>query len=907
MAQTITQLIINSPFEEPKKHWSYNRDTSEFVLLDGRRDAGYYRAGQRTAQNSEEMGEFVPIELVNKIRPRVLAWRERGYPNVTRITKDLLSYWFNPDVRRYQAFFCQLEAVETAIWLMEASDADKQGVDIPRDGSLERWCFKLATGTGKTVVMSMLIAWQSLNKIANPKDGRFSKNILIVAPGITVKDRLQVLIPTREDNFYEEFKVVPPTMWQDFFSAKIIVTNWHNLAPIKEGSGPKVIKKGPESDEAFVRRTVSEFDNAKDILVINDEAHHCHRTEGDEDKEEAEQATIWISGLDRLNAARGILKVFDLSATPFLPTGHNNQGENLFSWIVSDFGLNDAIESGLVKTPKIAVRDDAKLTVDMNNELKSQLFHIYPLVKDSLNKKDENVGLPDLVRTALSILSADWLAKYDDERKNSNLKVPPVIIGICNSTYTSTRLYKHMVEGGFGIPDELQDVGKILRIDQDALNKLEAGDDSGMDKSKKNLIAKEREKFNTVGKEGREGQDVRCVIGVNMLSEGWDARNVTHILGLRAFTSQLLCEQVVGRGLRRMSYDVDPDTGLFTPEYVTVFGVPFTILPIEGEEGGPRAPQPPKTKIEPIQERTALEIRWPHVLRVERKLQYYLSIDWDKIEKLVISPENTPTLVEIAPVIDGRPNFEQLTPVNLEQLAGQYRFETEIVKAVSQLVERNNENWRGDRASKFTQLYSFVEEFLNSSKFEIRSSRTDETFKRIAITLNMQKIVEHIQQSLSQTSKDKPVPIYDPVRPVRSTKHAFTWYTSKPTMPVFLSQISHLVVDSEWEGRLGAALEQSRIPDLISWVKNDHLGFEINYAYQGEYHTYYPDLILKLTNDRFVVVEVKGQKTDKDKAKWQAMSDWVQAINGEEKWGKWCFVVVDEPDLLVKQITDAVL
>ena len=477
MAKGIDKLIINNPLRTPEQYWSYSRETQEFELKEGRRKAGYFRASQRTASNYDDPGEFQEIQIVNAIRPRVQEWKERGYPNVSRVTKELLDYWNNPDVRRFQIFFCQLEAIETAIWLTEASEADKQGIIISKDVDLERWCFKLATGTGKTVVMSMMIAWQALNKIANPKDTRFSKNVLILAPGITVKDRLQVLKPERDDNFYQNFNLVPPDMWQDFLQAKIVITNWHNLAPIKESSGPKVIKKGPESDEAFFRRVLPDFNGSTGLLVINDEAHHCHRPEEGEEisKDEKEEATIWVSGLDRIHAARSILKVFDLSATPFKPTGKNNRGELLFPWIVSDFGLNDAIESGLVKTPKIAVRDDAQLT----DELKSKLFHIYPEVKDDLNRKEEIAGLPDLVRTALSILSADWLAQYNIEKEGSNIKVPPVLISICNSTFTSSRLYNHLISGSFGVPLELQNKDNLLRIDQDALNKLETENEDG--------------------------------------------------------------------------------------------------------------------------------------------------------------------------------------------------------------------------------------------------------------------------------------------------------------------------------------------------------------------------------------------------------------------------------------------
>lgn len=424
--QSIDQLIINSPFEEPKEYWSYNRETQGFDRSPGRRPAGYVRAARDTKRRYDDPGEFVEIELVNKIRPRVKAWREAGYPNVTGTTKKLLEYWNNTDVREHQPFWCQMEAIETAIWLTEATDADKQGIEIPKDSVWERQCLKLATGTGKTVVMSMLIAWQVLNKIANSKDQRFSKNILIIAPGLTVKDRLQVLLPENPDNFYEDFNIVPPTVWQELLSATIVVENWHTLAPYNENYGPKVIKKGPESDEAFVRRTTPQFGGSSGILVINDEAHHCHRPDADEEAEEKEQATIWIDGIDRINRARGVIRTYDLSATPFKPTGHGNQGEMLFSWIVSDFGLNDAIEAGLVKTPKVAVRDDSA----MSKDFKSKLFHIYPEVKDDLNRRAEpSEGLPDLLQNAVNILGGDWLkTKEDWDSVDRGTTVPPVII-----------------------------------------------------------------------------------------------------------------------------------------------------------------------------------------------------------------------------------------------------------------------------------------------------------------------------------------------------------------------------------------------------------------------------------------------------------------------------------------------
>lgn len=888
--KVIDHLIICSPYEEPTEHWAYIRETQEFERHGHRREAGYWRATGVGRTGYDDPGEFIPIELVNKIRPRVAEWRKNDYPNVTGTTRKLLKYWYASEGRDRRLFWCQLEAVETAIWLMEASPAEKQGIDIPKDGGeWERQCLKLATGTGKTVVMAMLIAWQVLNKTANPKDTRFSKNVLVVAPGITVKDRLQVLLPSNPENFYQAFGLLDSTMWQELQDAKILVHNWHNLAPINENYGPKVVKKGPESEEAFVRRVLPEFANATNILVINDEAHHCHRPSGDEEKAEKEKATIWISGIDRIHKARGVLKAFDLTATPFKPMGKTNQSEFLFNWIVCDFGLNDAIESGLVKTPKVAVRDDATVS----KEFKSKLFHIYPEVKEDLNRRAEpNEGLPDLVRNGVNILGGDWL-KTREEWKSANVETPPVMIMICNRTETAARIEYSFEHGYFSVP-ELADREGLLRIDQDALDKIESEEQDKLDKSKKELAAAEREKFNTVGKKNKPGEQVQCVIGVNMLSEGWDARTVTHILGLRAFTSQLLCEQVVGRGLRRLSYDVN-EQGLYEPEYVTVFGVPFTFLPVEQEDGKPRV-EKPKTKIEPVQERKALEVKWPHVLRIDYKLNYFLDLEWEKLDKLTLSPDDAPTIVEVAPVIDGKPRFDQIKEIDLRRLADENRLQRSKLHAAARLQEQFGKNWEGDAGSHIGQLMELIDRFIESDKLEMKIPlfAGTEELRKIVIALNLQKIINHIGHFIRSSSEEAPRLSLDPVRPVRSTATAMTWYTSKPTQPVKKSQISHIVIDSGWES-VGLEFERDRIPGLVSWVKNDHLGFEIFYMWQGQAHTYYPDFILKFEGDRHVILEVKGQTTDQDKAKWAAAKEWVRAVNTDASFGQWRFVVLADP------------
>ncbi|KIE18274.1 hypothetical protein DS62_12225, partial [Smithella sp. SC_K08D17] len=321
---------------------------------------------------------------------------------------------------------------------------------------------------------------------------------------------------------------------------------------------------------------------------------------------------------------RGILRCFDLSATPFAPSGKKATEEALYPWIVSDFGLNDAIESGLVKTPRVVIRDDGK--VDAN--LRSRLYHIYmdDTVKDDINRKaEESEPLPDLIKNAYLLLGKDWQAAKDAWEKAGH-KIPPVMITVANTTLTSARIKYSFDHDAFLLSvaglDDLCTPEKTLQIDSGILNKAEAetqpldidvevvegnGEDEEAPKEKKLTQKQQAEKLrlivDTVGRIGQPGEQIQNVISVGMLSEGWDAKTVTHIMGLRAFSSQLLCEQVVGRGLRRTSYDVGAD-GLFEPEYVNIFGVPFTFLPHEGgSDGPPPPPPPPKTRIEPVKEK----------------------------------------------------------------------------------------------------------------------------------------------------------------------------------------------------------------------------------------------------------------------------------------------------------------
>src|SRR3989441_5084923 len=480
--KSIDRLIVNSPYEEPQRHWRHNRESRTFTLVEGeRRPAGYLIASEGS-KAFDDPGVFVEIPLVNQIRPRVKAWREAEYPGVTGITARLLEQWRNPEefeTRRF--FFCQFEAVETLIWLTEAPAAERVGIEVPGDGgAFHRLCAKMATGSGKTLVMAMVIAWNILNKVTYPQDARFSRNVFAVAPGLTVKSRLAVLEPSHPANYYEAFRIVPDSLMETLRQGRVVIRNWHALnweTQDKIRKKRSVDKRGPKSNEAYVREVLGEMASAQNILVINDEAHHAWRVPAgskikDVSKDELDEATKWIGGLDRIHEARGILTAYDFSATPFAPSGKKSSEEALFGWIVSDSGLNDAIESGLVKTPRVVVRDDA---IPSAKTYKSRLYHLYndPEVKDDLNRKAEPEDpLPDLVLNGYYLLGYDW-RETAKAWAAAGFRTPPVMITVSNRTETAARI-KYAFDHKKVHIDELSEPERTLHIDSSVLEEAAA-------------------------------------------------------------------------------------------------------------------------------------------------------------------------------------------------------------------------------------------------------------------------------------------------------------------------------------------------------------------------------------------------------------------------------------------------
>ena len=541
---------------------------------------------------------------------------------------------------------------------------------------LQRLALKLATGAGKTTVMAMLIAWQTVNAVRHPQSRRFTRGFLVVTPGITIKDRLRVLQPNDPDSYYQSRELVPSDMLPDLQKAKIIITNYHafklrDRMELSKGGRSLLQGRGQvlatlETEGQMLQRVMPGLMGMKNVIVLNDEAHHCYREkpgEGDEaaltgeDKEEAkkntEAAHLWISGLESVARKLGVARVVDLSATPFFLRGSGYAEGTLFPWTMNDFSLMDAIECGIVKLPRVPVADN------VSGDEMPKFRNLWEQIRGRMPKKGRGkagnldpLNLPTLLKTALEALYGHYKKTFD-AMAEAGIEVPPCFIVVCNNTSTSKLVYDYisgfhrdnadgstkLENGRLELFRNFDEHGnpyprpRTLLIDSE---QLESGD--SLDRDFRKMAAEEIERFrreiiertgdrqraekisdqdllrevmNTVGKHGRLGDTIRCVVSVSMLTEGWDANTVSHVLGVRAFGTQLLCEQVVGRALRRQSYDLNEE-GLFDVEYADVLGIPFdfTAKPVVVP------PKPPQqtVQVKAVRpERDPLEIRFPRV------------------------------------------------------------------------------------------------------------------------------------------------------------------------------------------------------------------------------------------------------------------------------------------------------
>jgi type III restriction enzyme len=969
--------IINSPFERPKQHFELDGDGQPTgKKLPDRRESIYLvpvpTARRRGLQHEMSLGEETKNVLVNEIRTHVDQWRELppGQWGVSPETQRLLLHWRDSD-RERKLFFCQREAVETLIWLTEVAPKkfkdDIERANAEANPGLYRVACKMATGAGKTTVMAMIIAWHAVNRARKPNSRKFSDAFLVVTPGITIKDRLRVLKPQDPLSIYQQLDLVPHDMMDALLKARIVITNYHSFMPKEKEQVSKLNRQilgGLEGEKKFTetigemvvrvcREGGADLTGRKNIIVLNDEAHHCYRHKVGEDEEEgitaeeraeaeenSKAARVWISGLEAFAAVLGIDAVYDLSATPFFLRGSGYPEGRLFSWVVSDFGLMDAIESGIVKVPRLPVVDDAikgdlPKFRDVYNVIREENPRAFPMRgRRTQGVIDDPSRLPHhLLEAAIEALYTHYAEVFAKWEVNPAIGRPPVFILVCNNTSTSKLIYdwisgyekiegqgdnanKRIIKGRLPLFSNVEDDRWRLRfrtflIDSSQLESGEALSDDfrkvagrEIEEFKKEKQARGesidnitdtdllREVMNTIGRPGRLGADIRCIVSVSMLTEGWDANTVTHIMGVRAFGTQLLCEQVVGRGLRRVSYEVDPKTGFFPVEYAEVLGVPFSFA--RGGGGNEPPPPPPSiTRVRALEERRRdREIRFPNVegYRVvfPRKP---LKSTFTEDSRMELTPDDVPNVTESEPLIGEGIKFD------LRKDAEQLRLKSVIFDVAGLLLSEKFKDKDGNlEIWRYPELVQITEDWFEKC-LTTRGKTPKQYLKWRPLA---QRAVDRIYRALVGTlgsptdgSRGLLLPIINPLNPEGSTRHVdFT--TSKQTLiRTTLSHVNYVVYDKDWEAGFTERLETLNNV-VLSYVKNHSLFFEVPYEYGGNTYRYRPDFIVRLgdgeTEPLNLVVEVKGQRDAKDAAKADTTSKvWIPAVNNTGRYGRWAF------------------
>jgi type III restriction enzyme len=964
--------ILNSPYRAPELHHPLDKNGQplEGEPKRGRRPSRFIvpvpasRKKASADQASLDLETYTENALINEIRGYLESWRALRNAadwGVTGATQRLLEHWRHHEFAGPRPFFCQLEAVETIIWLTEIAPrrAASKGLldqiaksNEEANPALFRLAMKMATGSGKTTVMAMLIGWQAVN--AARKDSKdFSRAFLIITPGITIRDRLRVLLPSEPDNYYETREIVPPEMLPEIRRAEIMITNYHafqhreTLALPKvarsflQGNAPEPVKT-TETDAEMLERACGKLLNYDRVNVINDEAHHCYRHKvggdaegtltGDDKKEAAENeeaARLWINGIEALKRklSKGVRAVYDLSATPFFLRGSGYSEGYLFPWVVSDFSLMDAIESGIVKLPRVPVTDNLVQTdAVVYRDLWKHVGKGLPKTAAGANKLSP-LDLPNMLKTALNALYSHYEGEFERWRR-AGIGVPPVFIVVCQNTAISKLVFEWIAgfergdaEGGeraaflaghLELFRNYDDQGarlvrpRTLLIDS---RQIESGDalDKGfreaagpeIEQFKRELAAREgadvqgemgesallREVMNTVGRPGRLGEQIRCVVSVSMLSEGWDTNTVTHILGVRAFGTQLLCEQVVGRGLRRQSYDLNPATGLFDVEYADIMGIPFDFAS-SPQEAKPTKPKP-VTRVHAIKERGELEIVFPRVSGYRRDLpSERLEAVFTEDSRLEITPTDIgPTSVVMEGIVGAGVT---ITPQVLERLRPS-EISFNLAKHLLYAHFRDDEGF--PKQHFFPQIQRLARRWLDDGYLVTKGV----PIGAILYQDQLARAASKIDIACTRGSEGRILAVLDPYNPRGSTRHV-NFITSKACWKTGAQppkcHINYVVLDSSWEEQLALTLENH--PRVLAYAKNQGMGFEVPYLDRGMMRRYMPDFLVRLDDGSEeplnLVLEVKGLRDETDKAKSQTTRDlWVPGVNALGGFGRWAF------------------
>jgi type III restriction enzyme len=988
MSTVIDNPVINSPFEPPSRHFEIGpkgptgemkigrRPSESFVPIPGTRKGGGRDHLQQALEFEDTAERRERNKLINNLRRDVASWRQTGYQRVTPTTRNLLLHWAD-DTREERMLFCQREAAETAIFLAEVAGRDRY-TDWRRivatendrhNEGLPRVALKMATGSGKTVVIAMLIAWQTLNKTASPRDARFAKRFLVVTPGITIRDRLRVVLPGDPGNYYDQHDLVPPDLRAQLSQAQIVITNYHAflLRDAKEirgvaGNTRKILLAGKkpgedpfrETESAMVSRVLRDFGSrgSQEIVIFNDEAHHCYidkpmtssaermsHSVSREEQEANEEARVWFRGIQSLARHTGVKRIYDLSATPFYLSGSGYAEGYLFPWTVSDFSLMDAIESGIVKIPRTPVDDDA--TGDLVTyrrlwdyigdklprrrtaepellaswlpppELEGALKSLYRSYSRSFDHWEHHLrehGEPPPVfivvcpNTVVSKLVHDWIAGTDLPQISGSTAFRPGNLPLLSNTKTGGLLARPrtilvdsaQLESGEAMKAEFKKAARAeIELFKSELRRRNPGADVDQITDEDLL----REVMNTVGKRGRLGEGVRCVVSVAMLTEGWDANTVTHILGVRAFRSQLLCEQVVGRGLRRRSYALNSE-GHFDPEYASVYGIPFAFIPSERPTMEP-PPRPPATEVFSVAGREHLRISFPRLegYRVEipdEKLHFSA----EGLPVFEVGPSTVPTWTESSGIVGEAEVIKETHPDSLRPQ------EVAFGLAKRLLDTHFNPGGSNPRPWLFPRLLRICTSWLEECVYIADGYSLGYL---LAYAERGAEAVEAIYSAITSVVGDRRPRLRPMLRrsdALGSTERVY-FVTHKATEATTKSEISHVTLDGSggntWEQVL--TLQCETIPEVAAYAKNDHLGFTIPYVYKGQSHFYLPDFLVRLRKqnpsdvERTLVVEVSGGRKSVSPGPTKIKADtarqsWCVAVNNHGGFGRWGYVEI---------------
>lgn len=988
--------ILNSPYKYPSRYWELDKDGQPTQqIIERRRSAEFItpipkpKKRKLTAKQfelildegkglSSTAQQYDPTSNINLVRNFVDQWRQIPDPNNWKVTPEtarLLQHWRHHPFANIRPFFCQVEAVETLIWLTEvAPKGGKREKELlerlsiasnDANPGLERIALKMATGSGKTTVMAMIIAWQTINALRYPTSKRFTRGFLVVCPGITIRDRLRVLQPNDPDSYYASRELIPNDLLPELNKAKIVITNYHAFKlreriPLSKGGRSLLQGRGEELNTLetkgqMLQRVMPELMGIKNILAINDEGHHCYRERPEavedeifigEEREEAEAnneaARLWISGLEIVSEKIGLLQVVDLSATPFFLKGSGYAEGTIFPWTMSDFSLMDAIECGIVKLPRVPVADNIPGS-DM-----PKFRNIWEHVRNKMPKKGRGksqqldpLSLPVELQTALDALYGHYEKTFDLWQK-ANIRTPPCFIIVCQNTAISKLVYdfisgfqrenengtSELVQGRLGLFRNFDEYGNplsrpnTLLIDSEQLESGEMLDPNfrkmasdEIERFRREIIQRTgdlrqaenisdqdllREVMNTVGKTDRLGESIRCVVSVSMLTEGWDASTVTHILGIRAFGTQLLCEQVVGRALRRQSYDLNEEN-LFDVEYADILGIPFdfTARPVISKPQTPRE----SVHVQAIRpERDHLEIQFPRVqgYRVELPNER-LEANFTPDSTLLLTPELVgPAVTNNAGIIG---EDVDLSLKHLEDI----RQSTLLFHLTKRLLYAHYRD--PDKAPElhlFGQLKRLTRHWLDHYLVckggtypaqLLYQELTDMACSRISTAITRHFEGEHPIRA-----------VLDPYNPIGSSQFV-NFLTSKADRWQTDSRKCHVnwvVLDSDWEAELCRVVEAH--PRVHAYVKNQGLGLEVPYRYGSNMRIYLPDFIVQLDDGHpdplNLVIEIKGYRGEDAKEKKATMETyWVPGVNHLGIYGRWAFQELKDIYLIQSQFT----